>query len=65
MPTLWRECSGADPSKSGTQNPIITAHTSGSTPKYGERALKLFGDNIEKVLRGEQPDNVVDLSAGY
>ncbi len=46
-------------------NTIITAHTSGNTPKYGERALKLFGDNLEALLSGSEPKNVVDVTAGY
>jgi phosphoglycerate dehydrogenase-like enzyme len=46
-------------------NTIITAHTSGNTPKYGERALRLFGDNLELLLAGKEPHNIVDLEAGY
>ncbi|HEV2527794.1 MAG TPA: D-2-hydroxyacid dehydrogenase [Thermomicrobiales bacterium] len=46
-------------------NTIITAHTSGNTPKYGERALKLFGDNLQALIDGREPENVVDVSAGY
>lgn len=46
-------------------NVIITSHTSGSTPKYGERALGLFADNIERLRDGREPVNVVDPAAGY
>ncbi len=46
-------------------NVIITAHTSGSTPKYGERALGLFGDILERLRDGREPINVVDPEAGY
>ncbi len=46
-------------------NTIITAHTSGNTPKYGERALGLFGDILERLRNGQEPLNVVDPQAGY
>lgn len=46
-------------------NVIMTAHTSGNTPKYGERALALFGDILERLRDGREPLNVVDPSAGY
>ncbi len=46
-------------------NVIITAHTSGNTPKYGERALSLFGDILERLRDGREPINVVDPTAGY
>ncbi len=46
-------------------NVIITAHTSGSTPKYGERALGLFGDILQRLREGREPINVVDPAAGY
>lgn len=46
-------------------NTIITAHTSGNTPKYGERALGLFGDILERLRDGREPINVVDPEAGY
>ncbi len=46
-------------------NVLITAHTSGNTPKYGERALSLFGDILECLRDGREPINVVDPSAGY
>ena len=46
-------------------NVIITAHTSGNTPKYGQRALSLFGDILERLRDGREPINVVDPSAGY
>lgn len=48
-----------------TPNTIITAHTSGNTPKYGERALGLFGDILERLRDGREPINVVDPAAGY
>ena len=46
-------------------NTIITAHTSGNTPKYGERALGLFGDILQRLREGREPINVVDPEAGY
>lgn len=47
------------------KNVIITAHTSGSTPRYEERAIKLFGDILQQLRDGEEPQNRVDVSAGY
>ncbi len=48
-----------------TPNTIITAHTSGNTPKYGERALGLFGEILGRLRDGREPINVVDPAAGY
>lgn len=48
-----------------TPNTIITAHTSGNTPQYGERAIRLFGDILGRIRSGQEPINVVDLRAGY
>jgi phosphoglycerate dehydrogenase-like enzyme len=46
-------------------NVLITAHTSGATPRYWERQGDLIADNIKRIQRGEPPRNLVDLSAGY
>jgi phosphoglycerate dehydrogenase-like enzyme len=47
------------------ENVLITAHTSGATPRYWERQAALIAENIRRFQRGEQPRNVVDLHAGY
>jgi phosphoglycerate dehydrogenase-like enzyme len=47
------------------ENVLITAHTSGATPRYWERQGALIADNIRRIQRGEPPRNMVDLQAGY
>jgi phosphoglycerate dehydrogenase-like enzyme len=47
------------------QNVIITAHYSGNTPYYDERALDLFIDNLQRYMNGRQMRNVVDKKRGY
>jgi phosphoglycerate dehydrogenase-like enzyme len=47
------------------ENVLITAHTSGATPRYWERQGELIAENIRRIQRGEVPRNVVDLEAGY
>ena len=46
-------------------NVLITAHTSGATPRYWERQSALIAANIQRIQQGEPPLNVVDLTAGY
>jgi len=47
------------------ENVLITAHTSGATPRYWERQAALIADNIRRIQRGDAPRNLVDLDAGY
>jgi D-2-hydroxyacid dehydrogenase (NADP+) len=47
------------------ENVLITAHTSGATPRYWERQADLIADNIRRIQRGNAPRNLVDLEAGY
>ena len=47
------------------ENVLITAHTSGATPRYWERQADLITDNIRRIQRGDAPRNLVDLEAGY
>ena len=47
------------------ENVLITAHTSGATPRYWERQSELIAENIRRIQNGDQPRNLVDLSAGY
>ena len=44
---------------------IITAHSSGLTPRSYERYQALLLDNIGRFLRGEELRNVVDQRRGY
>jgi phosphoglycerate dehydrogenase-like enzyme len=47
------------------ENVMITPHISGGTPKYMDRAIELFCDNLRRYLTGETLRNVVDASRGY
>ena len=47
------------------ENVLITAHTSGATPRYWERQSELIAENIRRIQDGVQPRNLVDLNAGY
>jgi phosphoglycerate dehydrogenase-like enzyme len=47
------------------ENVIITAHYSGRTPHYTERAMEIFLDNLERYQAGEPLRNVVDKQLGY
>lgn len=47
------------------ENVIITAHYAGSTPRYDERAMAIFLDNLRRYRAGEPLHNVVDKQAGY
>jgi phosphoglycerate dehydrogenase-like enzyme len=46
-------------------NVLITAHTSGATPRFWDRQEVLIADNIRRIRRGERPRNLVDLQEGY
>jgi D-2-hydroxyacid dehydrogenase (NADP+) len=47
------------------ENVIITAHYSGETPHYDDRALEIFIDNLERYSNNQSLRNVVDKDAGY
>ena len=47
------------------ENVIITAHYSGETPHYDERAIEIFIDNLDRFTRGEPLRNQVDKQRGY
>ena len=49
----------------GLENVILTPHISGGTPRYMERAVDLFCDNLRLYLAGEPLRNAVDPSRGY
>jgi phosphoglycerate dehydrogenase-like enzyme len=46
-------------------NVILTPHISGGTPRYMERAIDLFCDNLRRYLAREPLRNVVDPERGY
>lgn len=46
-------------------NIIITAHTSGATPRFQERLFDLFTDNLRRYVAGDELRNVVDQERGY
>jgi D-2-hydroxyacid dehydrogenase (NADP+) len=49
----------------GLENVIVTPHISGGTPRYMERAVGLFCDNLRRYVAGEPLRNVVDPARGY
>jgi D-2-hydroxyacid dehydrogenase (NADP+) len=49
----------------GLENVMITPHISGGTPRYMDRAIELFCDNLRRYLAGEPLRNVVDPTRGY
>lgn len=46
-------------------NVIITPHVAGLTPRYMERLVKLFCENLKHFLNNEKMINVVDKTLGY
>jgi phosphoglycerate dehydrogenase-like enzyme len=49
----------------GLSNVIVTPHNSWSTPHLKRREVDLFLDNLERYVRGESLNNVVDWLRGY
>jgi D-2-hydroxyacid dehydrogenase (NADP+) len=49
----------------GLDNVILTPHISGGTPRYKERAVGLFCENLRLYLAGDRLRNVVDPARGY
>lgn len=49
----------------GMSNVIITSHYSGATPRYTQRVLDIFLDNLQRFKDGRQLVNVVDKRQGY
>jgi len=46
-------------------NVIITAHYSGSTPKYNDRAMEIFLTNLQRYRADLPLQNIVDKKLGY
>jgi phosphoglycerate dehydrogenase-like enzyme len=49
----------------GMPNVIITPHISGNSPKYDERAMALFAENLERYLTNLPLFNLFDSKRGY
>jgi phosphoglycerate dehydrogenase-like enzyme len=47
------------------ENVIVTPHTSGDSPRVGDRTLELFAENLRRFKAGEPLLNRVDFGAGY
>lgn len=47
------------------ENVLITAHTSGASPRYWERQEALISDNLARYLNGQSLRNVVDFEHAY
>jgi phosphoglycerate dehydrogenase-like enzyme len=47
------------------ENVIITPHSSGDSPRVGERTIALFAENLRRYKAGEPLLNQVDLAQGY
>jgi phosphoglycerate dehydrogenase-like enzyme len=46
-------------------NVIISPHISGNTPRYDERAVELFSENLRRYLAGVPLYNLIDPERGY
>jgi phosphoglycerate dehydrogenase-like enzyme len=44
---------------------LVTPHISGGTPRYMDRAVDLFCENLRRYLADETLRNVVDPARGY
>ncbi len=47
------------------ENALISPHVAGFTPRYDERAVALFAENLARYLAGQPLLNQVDMSRGY
>ncbi len=47
------------------QNVIVTPHIAGYSPRYNERAVSLFSENLERYLDGAQLLNRFEVARGY
>ena len=44
---------------------LLTQHTAGGQPREDEGKVDIFLGNLARLLRGEQPENLVELRRGY
>jgi phosphoglycerate dehydrogenase-like enzyme len=49
----------------GLPNLVITPHISGYTPRYFDKMLEIFEENLDRFLAGRPLRNVVDKQLGY
>lgn len=47
------------------RNVIITPHHAGKTPRYMDRVIEIFCQNLESYKKGEKMPNLVDKMLGY
>jgi phosphoglycerate dehydrogenase-like enzyme len=47
------------------ENVLISPHVAGFTPRYDERAVALFAENLRRYVEGEPLLNLVDKARGY
>lgn len=47
------------------ENIMVTPHIAGGSPRYMERAVELFCDNLRRYLSGQPLRNLVDRERGY
>jgi phosphoglycerate dehydrogenase-like enzyme len=47
------------------ENVLLSPHSTDHTPGWRERATHCFIDNLERFMRGQPLNNVVDKIAGY
>ena len=48
-----------------TPNLLLTQHTSGGMPQETDRKLDFFDNNLQRLRKGEELINEIDLSKGY
>ncbi len=49
----------------GLENALLSPHVAGFTPRYDERAVTLFAQNLARYLSGQPLLNLVDKTQGY
>ena len=47
------------------ENALLSPHVAGFTPRYDERAVAVFAENLHRYLSGEPLLNLVDKARGY
>jgi phosphoglycerate dehydrogenase-like enzyme len=47
------------------ENALLSPHVAGFSPRYDERAVALFAQNLARYVAGEPLLNLVDKETGY
>lgn len=47
------------------ENVLMTSHSSGGSPRTGERSAEVLRENVRRYIAGEDLLNIVDLEYGY